>query len=507
MKILSSQQIRDVDAYTIQHEPIKSIDLMERASLAFVDWFIHRYNRNLSVLVIAGSGNNGGDALAIARLLYDNSYKVKVFLALPESEGSTDYQSNLRKLPAQINVVDSITDNFDLIIDGLFGSGLSRPIEEGDLAQLISLINKTGKKIISIDIASGLSCDGIAIGENIIRPTHSISFQLPKLSFLFSENSSFIGEWHTVKIGLDKKFISNQVTGYNYLTQNEISGLLKERSKFSHKGIFGHSLIIGGSYGKIGAIVLAAKACLRSGAGLVTSLLPTCGYNIMQATVPEVMCLTMGDKHLEIINIDNVNKFSSIGIGPGLGKSQGALALLSNLIKSYKYPMVLDADALNLLAANPELIELLPEGSILTPHIGEFHRLVGRVDNSLERLKELQAFAKKFKLIIVLKGANTSICDLNGEVWFNSTGNPGMATAGSGDVLTGIITSLLSQGYTSLHAAQIGVFLHGKAGDIAKSDLGESSLIASDISERISNAFISIQEKPFLKKHVLCEED
>ena len=491
MKILSAQQIREVDAQTIKVEPIKSIVLMERASEAFAAWFVSHYTKNQTVLIVVGAGNNGGDALAVARILYNNSYQVKVFLALPNSKGSPDYQLNLKLLPKAIKKVDSIEADFDVIIDGLLGSGLTRPID-GSLAEMVAKINTLDKDIIAIDIASGLNYDGIAKSKNIITPTYTISFQLPKLAFLLGENTPFVGDWHLVDIGLDQRSIASQNSSFNYLIQTDIRKLIKPRGKFSHKGSFGHALIVAGSYGKIGAVVLASKACLRTGVGLVTSLIPACGYEILQASVPEAMCLTSGERHLDQVKLEDISVFSAIGIGPGLGKDNGALSVLIDLLKSYQKPMVLDADAINLLASDSELLELMPEKSILTPHIGEFNRLVGKSENSLDRLEAQQAFSKKHKVIIVLKGAHTAITDVDGKVWFNSTGNSGMASAGSGDVLTGIITSLLAQGYSSLEAAQIGVYIHGKAGDLAKEKLGEPSLIASDIVKRISDAFISI---------------
>lgn len=491
MKILSAQQIREADAYTISNETIKSIDLMERASQAFVDWFVKKFDNNLSIMVVTGSGNNRGDGLAIARLLSEKSYQIQVYLALPNDKGSADYQLNLDRLPQSIELINEITPCTDIIIDGLFGSGLTRPVS-GNLAKLIDSINNIGKNIVSIDIASGLTCDGIGEGNHIIKPTYTISFQLPKLAFLLPENSSYVGNWQTVDIGLDKDFISTQPFEYTYQVEAQIKKLVKKRSKFSHKGNFGHTLLIGGSYGKIGAVTLASKACIRSGVGLVTSLIPSCGYEIIQSSVPEIMCITSGAKYLKKINIEQLASFSSIGIGPGMGVSQGALALLSEIIASYKKPIVLDADALNLLAKNIELLEMLPEGSILTPHIGEFNSLAGVSDNSLDRLKKQRELSIKYKVIVVLKGANTSITNVDGMVWFNSTGNSGMATAGSGDVLTGMISSLLAQGYSSEQAAQIGAFLHGRSGDIAKYHVGEYSLIASNIVERISDAFISI---------------
>lgn len=491
MKILNAQQTRLADAFTVKNEPIKSIDLMERAAQVFIRWFKLKFDDNKKVLLIAGSGNNGGDALAIARLLSTNSYHPKVLLALPESTGSVDYQINLKRLPSQIEMVDKVQGDSDVIIDGLFGSGLTRDVT-GELATLIDSINSSGKQIVSIDIASGLSYDGIATEGAIIKPNYTVSFQLPKLAFMFSENSQFVGKYVIVNIGLNRGFIADQNSPYKSITGQEIKKSIKPRELFAHKGNFGHALLIGGSYGKIGAIILASKACIRSGSGLVTSLLPSCGYDIMQSSVPEVMCLINGEKHLEPLKIEDVNDFTSVGIGPGLGKSKGTLSLLGDVLKTYKRPMVFDADALNLLTENSELLQHLPENSILTPHVGEFHRMVGITRNSLDRLKEQRKFSRKHKVIVVLKGANTSITNVDGNVWFNPTGNSGMATGGSGDVLTGIITSLLAQGYLPLESAQIGVFLHGRAGDIAKNDVGEHSLIASDITQRISDAFISI---------------
>lgn len=500
MKILSAKQIREADAHTIKSEPILSIDLMERASSSFCDWFVTKYENSTKVLIIAGSGNNGGDALAIARLLNQKSYYVEVYLASPKKESSPDFLVNLERLPKSISMLDSVekANEFDLIIDGLFGSGLTRAIE-GDLGVLIDKINATEKVVVSIDIASGLTCDGIASGNSIIKPTETISFQLPKLSFMLPENDIYVGNWHLVDIGLNNQFIINAFTEYNFQTQEEIASLIKPKNKFAYKGVFGHALIVGGSYGKIGANVLASKACLRSGAGLVTSLLPACGYEIIQSSVPEAMCITSGIRDLEPIELDNLEKYAAIGIGPGLGTSSPALSTMLSLIKLYNKPMVFDADALNLLAENPELLELLPKKSILTPHVGEFNRLVGGYDNSLIRLKKQKEFSKKYKLIMVLKGAHSVISDEEGNSWFNSTGNPGMATAGSGDVLTGMITALLAQNYSSINAARIGVFLHGKAGDLSKVDLGETSILASDIVERISQSFISL-DPTFTKK-------
>ncbi|MCF6360261.1 MAG: NAD(P)H-hydrate dehydratase [Cyclobacteriaceae bacterium] len=491
MKILSAEQTRTVDTFTIENEPIKSIDLMERASKAFVAWFVKKFSTDKTVLIFAGPGNNGGDALAITRLLYNQQYKVKLLLVSINSKGSKNYKINLHKLPKKIALVEQADADCDIIIDGIFGSGIDRPFE-GRIGTLIDEINLLGKPIVSIDIASGLSPDGIPLGDCVIKPDFTVSFQLPKLAFMMPENSEFVGEWRVIDIGLNNKEIERQKSNYHYFSTVLARKMVKPRLKYAHKGHFGHALIVGGSFGMIGANVLASKACLRAGSGLVTSLVPNCGYTILQTSFPEAMCLTSGEKHLINLEIENISNYSALGIGPGIGENLETLSLLLTLIKEYKKPMVLDADALNLIAQNPELIELLPKGSVLTPHVGEFNRLVGNNSHSLERIEKQKKFSEKHGLILVLKGAHSSISNVDGTVWFNSTGNPGMATAGSGDVLTGIITGLLAQGYTSFDAARLGVFIHGKAGDIASLELGEASVIASDIVQRIPSTFISL---------------
>ncbi|MCB0496768.1 MAG: NAD(P)H-hydrate dehydratase [Cyclobacteriaceae bacterium] len=492
MKILSAEKIREADAYTIENEPIKSIDLMERAAQAFVNWFVKEYDSNTGVLCVAGPGNNGGDALAIARMLSKRSYNARVLLASPNAEGSRDYQMNLRRLPRDVKRIDSVSETRSkIIVDGIFGSGLARPIE-GNLAKLVDEINNSGKKIVSVDIASGLSCDGHALGEHVIMPDHTVTFQLPKLAFMFPENAAFVGQWTAIPIGLDSEFISAQQSQFHFQVDKEIKEVISPRKKFAHKGTFGHALLIGGSYGKIGAITLASKACLRSGAGKVTTLLPKCGYGIIQTSVPEVMCMTSGEDYLEGFSMETIKEFSAIGLGPGMSITQSILSLFTNIIKAIKQPIVIDADGLNLLAENKELLEMLPAQSILTPHVGEFNRLAHPTSSGIERVELQRAFSKKYNVIVVLKGAHTTISDTEGNIWFNSTGNPGMATAGSGDALTGMITGLLAQGYNPLEASRIGVFMHGRAGDLAKQELGEISIMASDIVERISSAFISI---------------
>ncbi|VAW29176.1 NAD(P)H-hydrate epimerase / ADP-dependent (S)-NAD(P)H-hydrate dehydratase, partial [hydrothermal vent metagenome] len=326
MQILSAEQTRKADAYTIANEPIKSIDLMERASQAFVDWFTLKFNVNKDLLVIAGSGNNGGDALAIARILYEKKYHVEVYLASPQSQGSDDYAINLKRLPPEIKRIEQLDFNCDIIIDGIFGSGIARPIE-GELGTLIDKINGSGKLIVSVDIASGLIPDGLPVEGSVIKPDFTVSFQLPKLAFMLPENSNNVGQWAMVDIGLDDAIITAQKTGYHYFNEDNTKGLLRPRLKFAHKGDFGHALIVGGSFGKIGANLLASKACLKTGAGLITSLVPNCGYPILQTAFPEAMCLVSGTNHLINFEVKNLSNYSTLGIGPGIGTNLETLSL------------------------------------------------------------------------------------------------------------------------------------------------------------------------------------
>jgi NAD(P)H-hydrate epimerase len=287
-----------------------------------------------------------------------------------------------------------------------------------------------------------------------------------------------------------KKIIPVNITSKDdtYLLDNAIAKIVKTREKHSHKGTYGHSLIIAGSYGKIGAAVLASQACLRAGAGLLTTYIPKCGYEIVQISIPEAMCLTDENEHY-ISKLPDTTLYSSIGIGPGIGKNPVTKTVTKTVIKqlftSIKKPIVIDADALNILSENNKLLEILPKNSILTPHRKEFERLVGKCKTLTECFEKQKQFAKKHTCIVVLKEANTCICNQEGKLFFNTSGNPGMATAGSGDVLTGIITGLLAQNYQPLEAALIGVYFHGKAGNEALQFKSESSLIASDIIDAL----------------------
>ncbi|HEX2936443.1 MAG TPA: NAD(P)H-hydrate dehydratase [Bacteroidales bacterium] len=501
MKILTCDQIREVDQYTIQHEPISSVDLMERASQACFDWFKQHFDTSVKIKVFVGPGNNGGDGLAIARMLAREGFKVAVYMLFGAERLSSDALANYNRL-AQIDNVDiTIIDNSrlpvisedDVVIDAMFGSGLSRKLE-GPVARLVNHINQAMATIVAIDIPSGLFGE-----ENTFNPTtaiiqadYTLTFQMPKLSFFFAENDKYLGVPVVLDIHLSPEGIDKQSSNYAFATPLQMQQMLKTRPRFSHKGTYGHALLLAGSYGKIGAGVLSSRACLRSGVGLLTFHVPKIGYGIVQSSVPETMISVDEDEWL-ITQCPNTDKYSAIGIGPGIGTSKETAEALYKVIKEAHIPLVLDADALNILALYPDWIRKLPANTILTPHPREFDRMAGASSSGYERhLKQIE-FSRVYQVVVVLKGAYTSITSPDGRCWFNSTGNPGMATGGSGDVLTGIILSLLAQGYEPYDAARLGVYVHGLSGDIALAESSEEALIASDIINHLGLAFKKIK--------------
>lgn len=495
MKILTVEQTREADAYTIANEPIKSIDLMERAATKCFDWIIKNYNAETEFAIFCGVGNNGGDGLVIARLLAQANYKVSVFVVEFSKNYSPDFQVNLERLKeikVKVNFLNQDKSSFVLrlntvVIDAIFGSGLTRPID-GFIAEIVHQINK--KETVAIDVPSGLFSEDNRENnyENIVKSKTTLTFQQPKLAMLFPQNYFFVGEWIVLPIGLHQGFIEGVHTTNYITTISDIKAILKPRAKFSHKGTFGHALLIAGSKGKIGAAILSAKACLRTGVGLLTAHIPARGLEIMQTVLPEAMCST-SDENDFIADVPDLTAYNAIGIGPGLGMEKQTQNTFKLLIQNANSPLVIDADALNILSENKTWLAFLPQESILTPHPKEFERLVGKWENDQERLELQRQFAIKHQVIVVLKGANTAIAFPNGDVYFNSTGNTGMATAGSGDVLTGIITSLLAQRYSPSEAAILGVYLHGLAGDVAKENLTEFGMLASDIVDAIPKAY------------------
>ncbi len=504
MKIFLSEQIREIDVYTIKNEPVSSVNLMERAALQLFGWITGRFGRSGHFLIFAGPGNNGGDGLALARMLFLNEYSVEVYCLNFNEKRSSDWEVNFKRLEDEtdikINQIESpeqfpVISAGDTIIDAIFGSGLTRSVS-GLHGEIIKRINDScNNTIISVDIPSGLF--GEDNGKNdknyIIKADYTLSFQFPRLAFMFADNAGYTGEWHVLPIGLHKAAIASTATDYMYTEMTDIVPLLKKRRKFDHKGSYGHGLLICGSSGKIGAAVLSTGGALRTGAGLVTCHLPACGNLVMQASLPDAMVSTDTNENF-IATLPDIAHFSAVGAGPGIGKNKETASVLHDLLKAVTQPLILDADALNILAENKEWLELLPSQTILTPHVKEFERLAGKADNCYDRLQMQMQFSRKFKCIIVLKGAFTSITGTDGHVRFNSTGNPGMATGGSGDVLTGIILSLLAQGYDPADAAVTGAYLHGLAGDIASKELSPESMLASDIINYLGKAYLKIRE-------------
>lgn len=500
MKLLSAKQIRDWDQFTIEHEPIASIDLMERAAMKCVEWLEqHQYSGN-HFFIFCGKGNNGGDGLAIARMLSEQNNYVSVYILESGHKGSDDFQANLFRLQQMarkdIHFIQSetsfpILSSRSIIVDALFGSGLNRPLE-GLASKLIEHINNSGGEIISIDVPSGLLLDSPSKGNAIVKTTHTVSIHTFKWAFLIADNEEFVGKTHIIDIDLDPNYLSTISVDKELVDDTLIRSIYKPRDPFAHKGNFGHALIVAGSYGKIGAAILATKSCLRSGAGLVTSYIPQCGYNILQTAVPEAMALTdMNPSFVSNVESD-VSKYNVIGIGPGIGTAKETRAALKKLLQQFSKPMVIDADGLNCISQEEEIRYSLPPHSILTPHPKEFDRLFGETKNDFVRVEKALHYSRTLDCFIVLKGHHTFISTPSGKGYFNNTGNAGMATAGSGDVLTGILTGLIAQGYSSEQAAILGVYLHGLAGDIAAHKFSEEAMLAEDITENIGEAFFKM---------------
>lgn len=503
MKIFSTSQIRDIDSLTIAEEKIQSADLMERASSQLFNWISGKFDRSGRFIILAGPGNNGGDGLALARMLSSNRYDAEVFFVRVSDKTSPDWKHNYERLKKETRVpfitLDSleqfpVTGNGDVIIDAIFGSGLTRPAD-GIGADVIKRVNQSGCTVVSVDIPSGLFGEDNS-GNNpdvIIKASYTLSFEFPKLAFLFSDTAIYAGEWYILPIGLSSNAIMNTPTPCEYVEESRMISLLKKRSKFDHKGIFGHGLLVAGSYGKMGAAVLGARAALRTGIGLLTCHIPGCGYETMQISVPEAMA-RVDNNATCITGAGDFETFDAIGIGPGLGTDPATSGAFLELVEKCGKPLIIDADGINILGREKDTLAGIPANTIITPHVREFERIAGKADNGFERLRLQIEFAVKYHCIVVLKGAYTSIAAPQGKVFFNSTGNPGMATAGSGDVLTGMILALLSRGYQPADAAVLGVWLHGLAGDLAAAERGQESVTASDIIDNISRAFINSEE-------------
>lgn len=505
MKIFTSTQIHELDKYTIEHEPVSSLQLMERAARAITRSIEAEWSNRTPVIVFAGPGNNGGDALAVARMLSEDNYGVTVYLFNIHNKLSADCAANKKRLQdgKKVKQFTEITVNFDpptlsedtLVIDGLFGSGLNKPLA-GGFASLVKYLNSSQATIVSIDIPSGLMCEDNTynISSNILHAHLTLTLQQKKLAMLLADCQKYLGRVKVLDIRLSPEYIRQTDCRYRILEEDDIRPLLKQRDDFAHKGSMGHALLIAGSYGMSGAAILAARACLRSGVGKLTVNTPKRNYDIMQTSVPEAV-LQMDVEETVFSRPVDTDPYTAMGIGPGLGTGENTAIALIAQIRRNTCPMVLDADAINILGAHRAWMQQMPEGIILTPHPKEFDRLTGYASGcDYERLSKACELAEHLQAYIILKGHYSALCLPNGNVEFNSTGNSGMATAGSGDVLTGIITALLARGYDKADACRTGMYLHGLSGDLAAKELGKESLIASDIIDYQPKAFLRLTE-------------
>lgn len=500
MKIPSAEQMRLWDRYTITHEPVSSIDLMERAAGKCADKIIETYSTEYRFHIFCGSGNNGGDGLALARMLAENNYTVCVFRCSTGGGVSPDNAINHERLMQRSTIpvieINSPNDFPDwqqqpgIIVDALFGTGMNRPAE-GLAAALIDHLNVSGLPIIAIDMPSGLYEGAVQPPIHSIRATATYTFQSYKLPMFFAENHSYCGRINVLDIGLHPAFIRTLETKFQLITEADAKNIYRPRKPFAHKGQYGHALLIAGSTGKGGAALLAARSCLRSGAGLLTCHVPAGIGNILQTGIPEAMVSASGTSRINSLP-EKPEQYDAVGVGPGMGREPETGDALQQLFSVYRKPLVIDADALNILSDRPDLWSKLPPHSILTPHVREFDRLFGIQPSDEARAWKAMGKAKEHHVVIILKGHHSLIALPDGTGWFNSTGNPGMATAGSGDVLTGILTGLLAQHYSSSDAALLGVYLHGLAGDDAAEAHSQEAMLAGDITTMLGKAFRKI---------------
>jgi len=502
MNVLSDKQIKQADAYTIRNQNISSEALMERAATKIFQWISENYPSDSieEVILFCGSGNNGGDGLAVGRMLFEAGYKIKIYILDFKEKYTSDFKSNFQKLEARNIPVYRIFSEKDfpkidekmLVVDSIFGVGLNRTPDSW-IKKLIQHLNTSKAIKISIDMPSGLFSNAPVTDFNtVVKSSVILTFQCPKFSFFLPENAEIIQHVEVLDINLDSDFIQSLTPLAKLVTLNEATQLIKNREKFSHKGTYGHVAVIGGRHGMIGAAYLTAKAAYRSGGGKVTVVVPKCGYQIIQTTLPEALVITDSDQNEHSKIEVKAEEHSTIAVGMGMGNSKKSSAAFLTFLKSCRKPLVIDADGLNILAEQPEFLNLIPEQSILTPHPKELERLIGKWKNDFDKIEKVKAFSKKLNVIVVLKGAHTMTI-YKDKIFINSTGNPGMATAGSGDVLSGIIAGLLAQDYTPIIAAYLGVYLHGMAGDIASEKIGEHALMASDLIDNLGVAFKKIK--------------
>lgn len=499
-KIFKTAEIPEIDKYTVENEGISFATLMERAAEIFVVNLFKKFTTYRKFVVVAGIGNNGGDGFAIARLLKSRGAEVSVFQVGEVAGMSADCALNYERFRCSEGHVIGVAGKQDLVfaedallVDAIFGSGLNRPLT-GLVAEVVKVMNCSANKVVAVDIPSGLMGEDNS-GNNmeaVVKADYTFTFQFPKLSFMFPENASYVGEWSVLDIGLNQDIISAKPTRYYYLTPEFITGLLPRPAKFAHKGSNGHGLLIAGSSAMFGAAILAAKAAVRSGAGLISCHVPSGERGVMCGSAPEVL-IDVDKSESIFTGVDRLEKYTAVAVGPGVGKAAETVEGVRKLLTEWRGITVIDADGLNILSEHREMIDLLHEGCILTPHLKEFERLAGKSENHFDRLNKLSNFANQCKICIVLKGANTVIAAPDGKCYFNMNGNPGMAKGGMGDVLTGVLLALVTSGIPSLHAALIGVFAHGLSGDITCAEYGMRGVCAGDVAGNMGKAWRKLE--------------
>lgn len=503
MKIFSAEQLYEADKITLEQQQITTEELMERAGAQIFDWFHERLNgASVQIRIFSGIGNNGGDGLVLGRLLIEYGYNVIVYVVNCSDKRSKSFLHNydeIKKVSKNWPILMKDETDFpeidpeDIIVDAIFGIGLNR-CPGGWVKKLIQHLNETPAFKLAIDIPSGLFPNAALNDEEaVLKANHTLTFQTPKLAFFLPETAKYVPSFDVLDIGLDREFINKADSLAQIISKPEAQRFYKHRDKFGHKGTYGHALIVAGSYGKMGAATISTAAAFRIGSGMVTTFVPKCGYYILQTTIPEAMIAT--DKDEEFISQINVDfEPSAIGIGMGIGTNNVTVKAFKALLAKTEIPIVIDADALNIISENKELLKLIPKNSILTPHPKELERLVGKWKDDYDKLEKAKKFSTKYEVVLLIKGAYT-ITVFGDNLYINNSGNPGMATAGSGDALSGVITGLLSQGYDSLLASIFGVYMHGFAGDIAVNQLGYEAIMASDIIDNLGEAYINLFAK------------
>lgn len=499
MKILPLDTYRELDKQAT--DSIGLDKLAEEVGAVFMTHFSTRFSPSRPLKVFCGMGNNGLDGLIIARLAAEAGYKVHAYVVYYTEETSAEFKAKEQLLQQRNVELTYLTGKHfrndmpqltpqDVVVDAIFGVGLDRPIS-GFIGEIVDIINDSPATVVAVDIPSGLMAETKSVGT-VVNADYTITFNQPKLALLMPENFSYTGDWEVAVVASVAGKLTGGESSTYYTTSDTASSIIKKyrRQKYDHKGMFGHALLVTGSLGKMGAAVLMARAAIRAGAGKVSAHIPRCGYYIMQGSVPEVMVSTDPDLN-QISDIPSLTSINAVGIGPGIGTSDLTKQALQTLLeRASALPLVIDADALNLLAQNKDWLARIPKGSILTPHPKEFTRLFGGEElDDFARLALMRELAKKHEVFLVYKTANTIITTPAGNIYFNASGNPGMATAGTGDVLTGLVTGLLARGYRSEDAAVLGVYLHGLAGDIAANEEGAEAMIASDVIFNFGEAF------------------